>query len=375
MAGLDRALSKTNRRGTQPRPVVTPPSRSLLTESDFTYLGYYTLPVLHFDVSAYAQGPTIRYVLGQQRFLVLDLGGGSFHLCEIVLTGDPTPPGGGSATVTDFWFNSGMWPGSFTAGQANHNGIWYEEGVGLWWSTAGDYPDGPYTSNNVMVLSLRTLNDDHTGSNFQGFWGVEGLGTRLHYGGMRRVPAWFASTYDTGPYISGAGGYSSLFAQGLGACLGPFLVFIPNPIGITENPDYTDTTANIPAADVKIAMDYRTGNGSTDWYLGGFNARTYDRGPRVTTDVTNYFDTGQTGPSVSGNATFTNGSTSVTFAQAQTLPAGMGVVLNSDYSGSDQQFNSLASSIVAATYGPVADQDIPACATRYYGTVAQSVSR
>lgn len=290
-------------------------SRTLLSQSSFTYLGYHNLPGdLPGNKSVYALGPTVRYRDGVQRLIVLDYASTHYRPCEITLTG--SPGSGGGATVGTSWTNNSQLWGSSTLAAAGattqHNGIHWEDGVGLWWNATGDYPQAPYTASNTQVLSLRNLADDGTASGFRGFFSLEGIGTRGHYGGMRRAPAWFVSAHSPGrPYMSGWGGYSSLYDQGLGASLGLLLAFLPDPRDYVDQPDYYDLTPTIPEEDFKLACDVRTGNTLTDWYAGGFNSRTYDRGIRVTTDYLTFYNAGAVQPRVSPSTNWQNTASSV----------------------------------------------------------------
>jgi hypothetical protein len=291
MPRIDRALRHTSARRSRPRPAA---GRRLLTQSDFTYLGYYDF----FDGSDgafYGVGMTHRYVSGQFRLLLGSFQGGTnqhAYLRECTL------PGSFGGTLSNGTLIGPVWPdtgnaATFLNGLACKHGFWWEAGEGrLWSNSAIDYPNlgigqGDFTS----CLWTRQVADDGTVSDHNGFWGLQGFGQRAHYGGVRKVPAWFQSAYSVGPYVSGFGGYTSLAAQGLGASYGPLLVFFPDPHGVYTAQDWETELGGITSAVLDVGADCRDGVSGTDWY-SDYNGRALDRGVRATSDVTNYFDSG-----------------------------------------------------------------------------------
>lgn len=254
-----------------PIPPDPPPSgRSLLGQSDFTFLG-------SFDVSGniavdlnWGQGFTHRYVNGQLRFLCTAYGSGNPVLVEFPGTSY------GQTVVSAFR----TWPGialAPTLGAAAKFNIWWDaENNRLFKTEWVDYPDDVLRLD-AKSISTRTLNDNGTFSNVRGLFGTEGIGGRAAVGGIRKVPAWFQSAHGVGKYCIGFGGYTSRMAQTLMASMGPFLATIPEP------------TADIPASQIKILADHRSGSAAAqDWYPSG-QPTAFDRGAR-NADVNNEFD-------------------------------------------------------------------------------------
>lgn len=266
-------------------------SRTLLAQSDFAYVGYHTVSTLG-DNGVYARGLTHRYVAGQQRLLAMGFIGTptfAYFPYEFTLTGNPAT--GGSVSVGTSWTGSDFWGSSGgSMGADTHGSPWWEESASrLWLNYAWDYPQGGISQNHVNAITTRTLNSNGTASNVRGFWGLEGIGSRAIYGGVRKVPSWFASANSTGPYLTGFGGYSSLAGQGLGPAYGPMFVFIPDPHGYTDAASYTSTTPNIPALDFKIGADCRGAVTGAD-YGSDYAGRLKDRGVRKTLTYDNWYD-------------------------------------------------------------------------------------
>lgn len=262
---------------------VTSPTRQLLGPGDFTYLGKYTVPSEWF----YGMGLTARTVAGQFRLLALKYDHTwtpHFRLFEYRL-----PAAFNSALIQTGQWND-IWSGTTQPGQ-HHNIAWDEPAQRLWSGHCVDYPNSAAMGNWTSALSTRTLPTSSTSGPMQGYWGLEGIGQRAHYGCVARVPAWFQTQQGVGPYVSGFGGYTSLLAQYLQPSLGPTLFFLPDPHGVYPGQLYDVTTANIPATDFRVGADCRSGNPSTDWQAQGFAGRTKDRGIRVTTNVQNHYDT------------------------------------------------------------------------------------
>ncbi len=280
-------------------PLAVASPRRLLGQSDFAYLGYWRMPgTLGASTSDYSLGLAMRYVAGQRRFLSLGYSGAggnpAYRVVEYI-PNNPSPPSleSTSVTVTNTWAGHDLWGATGYDGSGARVGLYVDPAApnDLWYTSVGDYPQGSYSANAVNSLSVRTLNPDGSCSGFGGFWGLQGVGARANYGGLRRVPSWFAAANGVGPYLTGFGGYSSLYAQGLGASLGPLWYFTPDPRTFPQNASYFDVTPTIPASAFKTGADCRSGSTITDWQAQGYAARTQDRGVRVTS-VLNYFDSG-----------------------------------------------------------------------------------
>lgn len=184
-----------------------------------------------------------------------------------------------------------------------------------------------------LTLGVATCVLDATGSGtvtgFNGSYGFQGVSQRCVMGHVQPVPAWFQSQYSAGPYAYGFGGYASLMGQAGTLSLGFFALIGPD----VTTAGYTAASYppggyagdgsdwNVPSSAFLVAGDHRTGTSSTDWYTSPGSPTAKDRGVRLNA-VTNYYDGGQSDSAGVGNATFTQSSTLVTFASAQSLGAG-----------------------------------------------------
>jgi len=250
--------------------------RELLQESDFSFLGYYGDAETD---SAWSEGFSFRYVSGTFRGMTAFLNT-NFYLREFTL------PASFSQNIT--------WRTIITTNvlmqNDDHIGIWYEQSAGrLWVSHSVDYPQAPFTGNEISSIYTLDVNDSDVESNFQGYWGFTGVGQRSSFGAVRHVPSWFSSANTTGPYAVGFGGYASLSNMGLGPSYGPFLLFFPVLHGVYSTISYGATTGGLATDQFKIGGDYRSGTSSVDWFTD-YNGRTFDRGARVTTNVVNWYD-------------------------------------------------------------------------------------
>lgn len=255
------------------------PSRTLLSQGSFSYLGYYDVVDGNTEAGL-GRGFTFRYVSGTFRGMFARASTG-VPIREFTLPGSF----GGTCTLLTS-ISADVWNGNTTSGQKL--GIWWESGENrLWSNQALDYPDiaeRAYT----QCISTRVIDDSNNISDWTGFFGIESVSQRAHYGGVRKVPAWFQTANSVGPYMSGFGGYTSLMASSLTPSLGPFLVFFPDPHGVYTGAAF-DAAYNIPIGDVAIAADHRSGVSGTDWF-SDFENRTLDRGVRATTTIRNWFD-------------------------------------------------------------------------------------
>ncbi len=306
-------------------------TKAVLTAADLTYLGSYILTNFVGEGITFGAPITHRYVGDSLRFLITSYNNGAYDLVEFAL-----PAGAFGQTIgtrTNRWPGAAVWafrPPS--ALQGHHHGFWWEDqggGTGRFWESFGiDYPGSP-SQNMTLGLATCTLNNDGTVSNYRSCWGFQGVSQRCIMGKVQKNPVWFQQQYGVGPYLYGFGGYSSLLIQGGTTSLGLFAIAGPDvtlypPTAGYPPAGYVNGSGgdwNIPATDFSILADHRTGTISgTDWYASG-SPTTKDRGARITVPI-NYYDGGSFGFNTAGTATFTHGSTTVTFSQAQTLNAG-----------------------------------------------------
>ncbi len=256
-------------------------NKPILGQSDFVYQGYYIVQNGgDFQELYWGQGFTHRYVGGQLRFLALS----HIHLgayLPLVEFASPASGLGGTVTAKTNWWDN-IWAGTGTD-YLGWTGLWYEEANNrLWTTSAVDYPDdtqGAFTK----AIAVRTLNSDGTISNAAGPWGLQGIQQRRVYGGVVGVPSWFQTTYGTGPYATGWGGYASRMSAGGGVSLGPTFYTFPEPTGYPAGND------TIPTSAFKALMDHSAALLGADWYANGVPT-SFDRGVR-NTDVINQYDT------------------------------------------------------------------------------------
>lgn len=303
---------------------------SVLTAADFTYLGHYILTNAVGEGIAFGAPITHRYVGGELRFLITAFNGGANDVVEFAI-----PAGAYGQTIstrTRLWAGNQVWGGFFSASilQGWHHGFHAEDvgGNTRLWLTAGiDYPGAGY-ANMTCGVAVCQLNDNQTVSGANGMWGFQGVGHRCIMGKVLKNPAWFQSAYGVGPYLYCGGSYVSLLGQGGAGCLGLFTLAGPDVTGTSSRgtypiPGYADLGDDWTSATgtFKILSDFRSGIGETDWYTSPGNAGSFDRGRRLNA-VANYFEGGGQAANLSGTATWTNGSATVTFSQSQTLTAG-----------------------------------------------------
>ena len=102
-------------------PIPPPPTKTLLTQADFTYLGSYKIPN-NLDAGgslAYGQGFTLRRVAGELRFLTFSFAGNvAGPQLRLVEFAEPAAIGGIAQVVLN------VWPDIFGNGW-NHGSRWH----------------------------------------------------------------------------------------------------------------------------------------------------------------------------------------------------------------------------------------------------------
>lgn len=259
-------------------PPVVPPvtGRTLLGQSDITFLGSFDVNGNVHDGLAWGMGFSHRYVGNQLRFMTTAYGSGNQMLVEFA----PVAFGSTVQTATKVWPGIALTP---TLGPGARYQIWFDEVKQRLIKTEWiDYPGNDAEYLEKRSISSRTLNADGSFSNKRGVFGTDGLGGRAATGGMRRVPAWFRAAYGVDEYCIGWGGYTSVMARTLMPSMGLFVATIPDPTTLADNQSF-------PASQIKILADHRSGAGAAqDWYPSG-QPTTFDRGVR-NPDVINEFD-------------------------------------------------------------------------------------
>lgn len=248
-------------------------TRTLLTQSDFSYLGHYDIHYQWGNFSMnYCQGFTHRIVNGQLRFMTLCYPG--YILIEFA---PPSSYGSYVSTLITQWTD--IWSGGAPTA-TNIHGLWWDEaGQRLWTTSAIDYPSNAQEAQENRDLYIRTLNSNGTISNPKGPFGAQGYGGRMYYGGVQAVPQWFQTQYGVDKYCIGWGGSASVMSQSQ-VSLGPVMIVIPDPAGYSNG-------SQLPAVGL---IDCSSGSREDDWYAQG-SPTSFDRGVR-NTNYTNQCDSG-----------------------------------------------------------------------------------
>lgn len=257
-------------------------SRPLLTQSDFTYLGYYDV-VNGLNAAGLGGGFSFRYVSSTFRGCSIHGGGEGFR--------EFTLPGSFGGEVTLLAATDDIFDGDGV--QEKFSLRWIDDK--LYTASAIDYPNiGAGEDNYTSAISTREIDANGNVSNWHGYYGFHDIGACAVYGGVMKVPSWFSAANSCGTLVAGFGGYVSLMDQrALPPSLGPMFVFFDDPHGGTEDA-LTAANAGITSGNYKIGADHRGGTSSVDWFPN-YSGRTYDRGVRKTTTVINWFESGVPG--------------------------------------------------------------------------------
>jgi hypothetical protein len=312
----------------------------------------YTIPGNFGSSGATCNGLAHRYVGGQLRFLTGIFNANFFDIIEFTL---PTS-GTTVSTITNRWASKDVFPkASSSAGPGLYSGGYLGEHFTMWHEDSTSNPgySGParlWTANGISYvgaqygdallaesISVRELDTSGTGtvSNPGGLWGFQdpttghpygpSISQRCLVGKIQPVPSWAQSLYGFHPYMYIGGGNFSIISGGVTSS-GLFVIASRDvsdgtytapatypPAGY--NNDGTDWS--IPSSEVQLLADFRVGAGATVYDAN------HDRGRRLTA-VVNYYDGDQQPPNYFGNssATWTHGSTTVTFSSNHTIADG-----------------------------------------------------
>ena len=212
----------------------SPATKTLLTQSDFVYVGAFRLPLM---VGAY-NGPwgralTHRYVNGQLRFITTAYNststGTTTPVYEVSSPGYSWKPPYPEASLVRVWGDvfrdaNGNKKLPQTAGattdvfglywDAPTQRLYFTGGM-TYWTTGGDF---------VSVGYSRL--DENTGKGTAaGAWGFQGRSWKFTMGGVLPIPAWFEQAYTPGKRLAaGFGGYmsSGVTSQSQGPALAAF---------------------------------------------------------------------------------------------------------------------------------------------------------
>lgn len=254
-------------------------SRQLLSASDFTYLGSYTVDnAAAFDAGGGAlgsgRGLTLRWRAGQLRFITFGKLGYDFKIVEL------TRPANYGDTIST---SSGVWG---TAGTTYDTiGLfWDETNGGLWTTDAADYPETTEAETTTKTMVFRVLESDGSVSGVRGRFGLQGVNSRKICTGMCRIPTWYQSAHGVPEFAIGFGGSYSRASIGP-VSFGPTMYAIPDPRSGADN-------SEISSGSIKTMMDHSYTNGvslSEDWYDDGVPT-TFDRGIRFNSDLNPGYD-------------------------------------------------------------------------------------
>ncbi len=235
-------MRRTNRRGSAPRPVVPPPAgKTLLSSSNFTYLGAFKIDSSHS--SEKPVGFAVRRVAGQKRIMFLDFSSVGLGIVEytvpaLVSSSADWPTGAGlnPAVFVKRWGNSFTTAAiaAINAGSGYLWGLsWDEADKRAYWTIASVYSNvtDPNPSFGWVVLD-----DDANTATPGAMVALSGVPQKQIQGGVLPIPQTFADTYLSGKRLGvGFGGYRSLLAQGSAGSIGPALYAINPPSGASAD--------------------------------------------------------------------------------------------------------------------------------------------
>lgn len=229
----------------------SPVSKTLLAQTDFTYLGAFRLPVTvgGFDAT-WGRGLAHRYVNGQLRFLTTayaQTGTTSTPVYEVSSPGYSLAPPYPNAPLMRLWgdvFRDGAGnqklptrPGAAT------------DVFGLYWDapTQRLYFTGGMTywvdPGEFVSLGYATLDESTGKGTATGAWGFKDRSWKFTMGGVLPIPQWFEQAYVPGRRL--AAGFGGFLSSGVTLySMGPALTaFPPN---LANYPDQSQISAHTP---------------------------------------------------------------------------------------------------------------------------------
>lgn len=220
--------------------------KTLLTQSDFTYLGAFDLP-RHSGVCdmEWGKGLAARYVGENLRFFCYGSGvGHSSDVVEVSYPGIATSAPYPVATAVRTWGDIGYgvrWNAKYGLNSEHVYGLYWDAiDSRLYWTYGKNYGD---TSSDQTTdrpcFGYSTLNDDTGIATPVGCWGVEDQASVGMQWGICALPSWFGNAYCAGRRLAiGFGGYMSAVADGPPSA-GPAIAAIDVP-NIGTNPDHSN---------------------------------------------------------------------------------------------------------------------------------------
>ena len=206
---------------------------AVLQPSDIAFEGFRNIRT-NGDSTTWGRALTHRYVDGDLRFLTI---AHPRQIHEYSVKGI-----GLGATVTA---PTATWtlPDGLVS---DHIGIWYEEAKSrLWLVSSVDYGEaGRFYPSGIATM---TLGPGSSVSNLK-VMTLQGISSKMVFGGVQPVPAWAQKALGCGPYAVGWGGYTSLMHETSRASLGPVFICIPDP-------DRYPNQATIPRSAFKVLLD------------------------------------------------------------------------------------------------------------------------
>ncbi len=243
--------SSGNNASTAATYTVTDPTdplyRPVLNQSDFTYLGSFTVPTYAngWDTAFSNGGIALRYDNGRLDFLTTNHVYSGGQVYEVSYPGISTTAPYPVAPVVYNWGDiySGQkeFGGDASLGNGTQvYGLYYDQTMGrLYWNYGYWYNDS-YPFNPSFGYS--TLNDATGVATGMGAWSLANRYEKFDRGGTTPIPQWFANRFTGGDTLAvGFGGYFSIVSTG---SFGPALAAVSTP-NLSTNPD-DSALPNVP---------------------------------------------------------------------------------------------------------------------------------
>ncbi len=208
-------------------PMAEAGTKQLFTQTDFKYLGAFSLPGSVPSGGDGTWGRTLghRYVNGELHMLSVAWNPQSIYEVKAPAPSLTTPPP--IATLVREWGDN-WWSTAYNANNKKllYGIFWDEQDKRLYWTYGDDY--NTVTDDDPSV-GYSTLNDSTGAASPVGVWRLTGRGQKAAMSCVVQIPQWFADAYTNGKRLGiGCGGYFSIIATG-GVSMGPALAAIAPP--------------------------------------------------------------------------------------------------------------------------------------------------